>query len=166
MYILQEEDEQDEDEDEAYNVPWKSDDWSQSLAKFSVTYFVLTTPLHVVWPPTNLVEEVVMARWTQLLGEETKLKCILVNCSYGDDGARVDDFEDDVSNAFGGNGAHYLWIYSHKIWCAHCGSIYSDMGDSRHTYFSDDPFSYKERWILIDEDQERRRIWWNLQWEF
>ncbi|KAJ7677917.1 hypothetical protein DFH06DRAFT_1121476 [Mycena polygramma] len=78
--------------------PWDDPSWRLSIALIPhIHTLIVSSSLYVVWPPTEKEAELCLTACTAQLRHVSRpnLKTIVVNCAYGNEGALLEDWEEE-----------------------------------------------------------------------
>lgn len=137
-------------------------------------YLKITTPVHVIWPPSDSELKRVCDSWTRELGSSNLCK-IIVDCSYGAEENEIGEFDnvgDDIEHGLWWKGLYASYVCLLLVWVKEekegkwvsGGSGQSDhememvkMGLEEHRFFEEG--SETTGWLLIDEYQYSLEVW-------
>ncbi|KAJ7764294.1 hypothetical protein B0H16DRAFT_1799721 [Mycena metata] len=154
--------------------PWHEDTWAESLARIPrVVQLIVTTPTHLIWPPTVRHHDHELARWTANLWGDTTLHTIVLNYGYGDGGGSIDDWNQEELNSswrpemfwqrniVGGTGMQNVWTRMSTIWARKV--VTEPSNSTREEYFfnteekeGEDGTTYLRGWTHINENEHRQ----------
>ncbi|KAJ7140271.1 hypothetical protein C8R43DRAFT_954989 [Mycena crocata] len=149
--------------------PWDNTLWRLHLAQIPyIEELFITSPMYIVWPPTQSVVNDDIKQWTAQLrcsnvATSSTLQRIILNCGFGDEGGSVEEWDESVEGApvadvfedSKSDGHHFV---CQLVWERNAGSkswkerkVYSPSHSLREEYlFGDSGREFLLPWIHID----------------